>query len=151
MAGTKPQPEPIHIADQGIEKKALNPLYRAASRDTTLQGTAAAAAPAGATDEAREKAIAAEAEAIAKSDPTPERAGDILGLSDASPAVDIPQASRDHGGNPAGIEVRSPTTGTSELRQTGGATGVQLGAGELASDNDLSTPTPAASRKALDD
>ncbi len=51
----------------------------------------------------------------AAADETPARQGDILGLSDVTPDVEIPQASRDHGGHPAGIEVRQPTTGTAEL------------------------------------
>lgn len=75
--------------------------------------------------EADEKRIAEEAKAIQKQQDTePEREGDILGLSDASPAVEIPRATEDRGGNPAGIEVRVPTTGTSELRQTDGVTGI---------------------------
>ena len=79
--------------------------------------------------EQEEKRIAEEAKAIQKEqESTPDRKGDVLGLSDASPDVEIPQATDDHGGHPAGIEVRVPTTGTSELHQTKGATGMQLGA-----------------------
>jgi|EndMetStandDraft_4_1072995.scaffolds.fasta_scaffold31617_3 hypothetical protein len=76
-----------------------------------------------AIDEAERKA----AEEAAKNAPEPERLGDVLGLSDASPAVEIPRATDDRGGNPEGIEVRQPATGTGELRRTSGATGVLLG------------------------
>jgi hypothetical protein len=44
-----------------------------------------------------EKRIAEEAKAIQKQDAEPERQGDILGLSDASPAVEIPSATDDRG------------------------------------------------------
>ena len=68
----------------------------------------------------------------------PKREGDILGLSDADPHVDIPQATDDHGGNPRGIEVRDHATGIGDLTRSKGATGMDMGAGgedtELASD-----------------
>jgi hypothetical protein len=90
-----------------------------------------------------EKRIAEEAKAIQKQQETePERKGDVLGLSDASPDVEIPRATDDRGGNPAGIEVRTPTTGTSELRQTDGATGVQT-------DLERDDTRPASSRNQL--
>jgi hypothetical protein len=73
----------------------------------------------------------------------PERLGDVLGLSDASPEVEIPQATADHSGNPAGIEVRTPTTGTSELKRGKGATGIQMGAGESGTDIEPEPPRPA--------
>lgn len=57
----------------------------------------------------------------------PERHGDVLGLSDASPAVEIPRATDDRGGNPAGIEVREHATGTGDLTRGKGATGIQMG------------------------
>jgi hypothetical protein len=66
----------------------------------------------------------------------PARKGDVLGLSDASPDVEIPQASRDHGGHPAGIEVRTPTTGTAELKRSKGATGIDMGAAGSGTDLD---------------
>jgi hypothetical protein len=90
-----------------------------------------------------EKRIAEEARAIQKQQETePERDGDILGLSDASPAVEIPRATDDRSGNPAGIEVRTPTTGTSELRQTDGATSPGL---------EFDPDRPAATRRDLND
>jgi hypothetical protein len=67
------------------------------------------------------------AEEAAKNAPEPERLGDVLGLSDASPAVEIPRATEDRGGNPAGIEVREHATGTGDLARTAGATGALLG------------------------
>ncbi len=72
----------------------------------------------------------------AAADETPARQGDILGLSDVTPDVEIPQASRDHGGHPAGIEVRQPTTGTAELKQSKGATGIDMGAAGSGTDLD---------------
>jgi hypothetical protein len=42
--------------------------------------------------EQEEQRIAEEAKAIQKQDTEPERQGDVLGLSDASPAVEIPHA-----------------------------------------------------------
>jgi hypothetical protein len=83
-----------------------------------------------AIDEAERKA----AEEAAKNAPEPERLGDVLGLSDASPAVEIPRATDDRSGNPAGIEVRDPATGTGDLLRGKGATGIQLGAGESGTD-----------------
>ena len=77
-------------------------------------------------DEEQRKA----AEEEAKNAPEPERLGDVLGLSDAPPAVEIPRATDDRGGNPAGIEVREPTTGTADLTRTSGAASILLGGGE---------------------
>ena len=58
-------------------------------------------------------------------------AGDILGLSDAPPEVEIPRATSDHGGHPQGIDVREHATGIGDLRQSSGATGIDMGyAGE---------------------
>lgn len=76
------------------------------------------------------------AEAAAAEAGPPARQGDILGLSDVSPDVEIPQASRDHGGHPAGIEVRQPTTGTAELKQSKGATGIDMGGAGSGTDLD---------------
>jgi hypothetical protein len=98
-----------------------------------------------------EKRIADEAKAIQKQEPEPERQGDVLGLSDASPAVEIPRATDDHSGNPAGIEVRIPTSGTSELRQTKGATGIQMGAAGSGTDIQPDDLEPAATRRDLND
>jgi hypothetical protein len=58
-------------------------------------------------------------------------AGDILGLSDAPPDIEIPRATSDHGGHPQGIEVREHATGIGDLHQSSGATGIDMGhAGE---------------------
>jgi len=56
------------------------------------------------------------------------RQGDVLGISDADPDVDIPQATNDHGGHPKGIEVRRPATGIGDLQRSKGATGADMGA-----------------------
>jgi hypothetical protein len=98
-----------------------------------------------------EKRIAEEAKAIQKQESEPERQGDVLGLSDASPAVEIPRATDDRSGNPAGIEVRSPATGAGELRQTKGATGVQMGAAGSDTDAEPDDLRPAATRRDLND
>lgn len=79
--------------------------------------------------------IRADEEEAAKAE-EPARKGDILGLSDVSPDVEIPQASRDHGGHPAGIEVRTPTTGTAELKRSKGATGIDMGGAGSGTDLD---------------
>jgi hypothetical protein len=63
--------------------------------------------------------------------------GDVLGLGDASPAVEIPRATQDRGGHPKGIEVRRPSrehTGTNDLEQSKGATGIDMGAGGSGTD-----------------
>jgi len=58
----------------------------------------------------------------------PARHGDVLGLTDADPNVEIPRATNDRGGNPKGIEVGSPATGVEEWGNTErGAVGVDLG------------------------
>lgn len=77
-----------------------------------------------------------EDEAEAANAGEPARKGDVLGLSDASPDGEIPQASRDHGGHPAGIDVRQPTTGTAELKRSTGATGIDMGAAGSGTDLD---------------
>ena len=59
----------------------------------------------------------------------PERHGDVLGITDADPNVEIPRATQDRGGNPKGIEVRDHASGIVELKQTKGATGIDMGAG----------------------
>ena len=53
----------------------------------------------------------------------------MLGITDADPNVEIPRATQDRGGNPKGIDVRDHASGIGELRQTKGATGIDMGAG----------------------
>jgi len=86
-----------------------------------------------------------------KDQPEPARLGDILGLADASPAVTIPQASSDHGGNPAGIEVRDHATGIGELARSKGATGIDMGGAGHGTDIDPTPQRPAAARRDLND
>jgi hypothetical protein len=75
------------------------------------------------------------------SDHEPDRYGDVLGVSDAPVDVEIPRATEDRGGHPAGIEVRKRSTGTGHLQQSDGAVGVDIGAGApgnpVASDKDV--------------
>ena len=79
-----------------------------------------------------------------RSDDRPLREGDVLGVSDAPPDVEIPRATTDRGGHPAGIEVRERTSGNSELRQTPGATGIDMGAGGTGTDIEPPSRRPAA-------
>lgn len=62
-------------------------------------------------------------------DEEPARHGDILGITDADPNVEIPRATEDRSGNPKGVEVRGHATGIGHLKQTKGATGIDMGAG----------------------
>jgi hypothetical protein len=62
-------------------------------------------------------------------DVEPARHGDILGVTDADPIVEIPRATEDRGGNPKGIEVGQRASGIGELKRTKGATGIDMGAG----------------------
>lgn len=90
--------------------------------------------------EREEEEARAEAAKADMSEPT--RKGDVLGLSDVTPDVEIPQASRDHGGHPKGIEVRQPTTGTAELKRSKGATGIDMGAAGSGTDLDPNEVRP---------
>ena len=56
--------------------------------------------------------------------------GDILGISDADPAVRLPFTGRRDGRHPAGIEVGAPVTGIGDVPQRAGSTGADLGGGE---------------------
>ncbi len=58
----------------------------------------------------------------------PKRSGDVLGLSDADPGVEIPRATDDRGGHPRGIDVRQPATGFGDVQRSKGATGADMGA-----------------------
>ena len=61
----------------------------------------------------------------------PRHSGDVLGLGDARPDVEIPRATEDRGGHPEGIDVRGHATGIGDLHQGPGATGIDMGhAGE---------------------
>jgi hypothetical protein len=62
-------------------------------------------------------------------DHEPARHGDILGVTDADPNVEIPRATDDRSGNPKGIEVRGHASGIGHLKQSKGATGIDMGAG----------------------
>lgn len=62
-------------------------------------------------------------------DHEPARHGDILGITDADPNVEIPRATEDRSGNPKGIEVRGHATGIGHLKQSKGATAIDMGAG----------------------
>ena len=65
---------------------------------------------------------------------TPARQGDILGISDADPAVEIPRATTDRGGNPAGIEIGPASSPMGGLRRSKGATGIDMGSGGTGTD-----------------
>jgi len=53
--------------------------------------------------------------------------GDVLGISRAT--ADIPRATPDRGGNPAGIELDEERPGSREVRPKRGATSIDMGAG----------------------
>jgi hypothetical protein len=56
--------------------------------------------------------------------------GDILGISDADPSVQLPVTGRRDGRRPAGIEVDVPASGIGDVPQRSGANSVDLGGGE---------------------
>ncbi len=56
--------------------------------------------------------------------------GDILGISDADPSVQLPVTGRRDGRHPDGIEVVTPATGIGDVPQRSGASGADLGGGE---------------------
>jgi len=64
-----------------------------------------------------------------RDDYTPDHEGDVLGISDADPAVPIPQHKKPGGGPPQGLDVREPATGIGDVSQTPGATGIDMGGG----------------------
>jgi hypothetical protein len=59
----------------------------------------------------------------------PKQEGDVLGISDADPDVEIPRATDDRGGHPKGIDVRRRAPGIGDVQQGKGATGMDMGAG----------------------
>jgi hypothetical protein len=62
----------------------------------------------------------------------PKRAGDVLGLSDADPAVEIPQATTDR--SPSHVSDEPATRRPTAFQQTKGATGIDMGAGGTGTD-----------------
>lgn len=67
-------------------------------------------------------------------DSRPRHNGDVLGLSDASPSVEIPRATSDRGGHPRGIEVENRPRRHTDLEQSTGVTGIDMGAGGSGTD-----------------
>ena len=65
-------------------------------------------------------------------DQTPKHAGDVLGLSDADPAVEIPRATTDR--SPSHVSDEPATSRTTAFKQTKGATGIDMGAGGSGTD-----------------
>lgn len=72
--------------------------------------------------------------------------GDVLGLSDAPPDVEIPRATQDRGGHPKGIELGRERRATGELPRIGGPTGASMGAGGSGTDIEPDQSRPAAVR-----
>ncbi len=62
-------------------------------------------------------------------DTEPAHEGDVLGLSDADPNVQIPVRIKPGGGSPQGIDVREHASGIGDISQSSGATGVDMGHG----------------------
>ena len=61
-----------------------------------------------------------------KDENEPTRQGDVLGLSDTT--ASIPQATNRKGGNPRGIEVGESDDDAGDLKQSPGATSIDMGA-----------------------
>lgn len=57
-----------------------------------------------------------------------DREGDVIGIGDADPHVQIPKPARKGSGHAIGLDVRTPTTGLADLKPGKGATGVDMGA-----------------------
>lgn len=68
-------------------------------------------------------------EPINPEDQEPRRLGDVLGLSDAPPEVEIPRATEGRSHSPADIDVRTPPAEFDELRRRKGVTGIDIRAG----------------------
>jgi hypothetical protein len=60
---------------------------------------------------------------------TPEREGDVLGISDAKPGVGEPRHAAPGRRRPSGIEVRDHATGIGDVPRSDGASGVDMGGG----------------------
>lgn len=84
-------------------------------------------------------------------DTRPEREGDVLGISDSPPEAEIPQAARNRGGHAQGIDVRGHASGIGDLRQSSGATGIDMGHAGKGTDITSHPRRPAASTDADDD
>jgi hypothetical protein len=67
-----------------------------------------------------------------RDDETAKRPGDVLGLSDADPSVEIPRATDDR--SPSHVSDEPATRRRSALQRTPGATGIDMGAGGTGTD-----------------
>ncbi len=76
----------------------------------------------------------------------PEHEGDVLGLGDAVPDVDIPQHVKPGGGPPRGLDVRDHATGIGDISQTPGAVGIDMGGGGEGTDVSPRSRRPRAAR-----
>jgi hypothetical protein len=80
----------------------------------------------------------------------PKRKGDVLGLSDAPPDVEIPRATQDRGGHPEGVEVRGEPKrhwGNEDIPVGKGATGIDMGGGGTDTSIASDLPKPKVSEK----
>ena len=66
-----------------------------------------------------------------------DREGDILGISDADPHVQIPKPAKKGSGHAIGLDVRGPATGLADLKPGKGATAIDMGGG--GEGNDISS------------
>jgi hypothetical protein len=73
-----------------------------------------------------------------------EQEGDVLGISHPNPGGEIPPIG---GGHPKGIDVRDHATGIGDVKQTKGATGIDMGAGGTGTD----VATESSHPKSADD
>lgn len=80
----------------------------------------------------------------------PARKGDVLGISDAPPEVEIPRATEDRGGHPQGIEVRDERKrhwGNEDIQPSKGATGIDMGGGGTGTNIEPELPKPKVSEE----
>ena len=73
---------------------------------------------------------------------TPHREGDIIGISDADPGVDIPKPANRGSGHATGIDVREHASGMGDLHRSKGATGIDMGGGGEGTDIDPNSARP---------
>jgi len=75
-------------------------------------------------------------------DQKPHHTGDVIGISDADPNVDIAKPMRHGSGHPKGIDVREPASGMGDVHRGSGATGIDMGGGGEGTDIDPDSSRP---------
>jgi hypothetical protein len=75
-------------------------------------------------------------------DQTPHHKGDVIGISDADPNVDIAKPMNRGSGHPKGIDVRDPASGMGDVHRGSGATGIDMGGSGEGTDVDPDSSRP---------